>query len=183
MAGFPLLGCAVGLKQVQYPDARRGGVAVTALGAEEEVPTPRPALLGRPWRPRLPASPTSPGAFSETRPEKGNDPGAPGAEGGAAGFGPRMSSGPSQDDNTLPQAGKGQVRRTGAPGGASAWPCLGGAVGPSLLAAGKLAALAPPASHWGPGNALAGGWRSRQIPRASGQMLSVRKEHQPLLLF
>lgn len=92
-AGFPLLGCTVGLKQVQYPDARRGGAAVTALGAEEEVPTPRPALLGRPWRPRLPASPTGPGAFSETRPKKGNDPGAPGAEGGAAGFGPRVAPG------------------------------------------------------------------------------------------
>lgn len=92
-AGFPLLGCTVGLKQVQYPDTRRGGAAVTALGAEEEVPTPRPALLGRPWRPRLPASPTGPGAFSETRPEKGNDPGAPGAEGGAAGFGPRVAPG------------------------------------------------------------------------------------------
>ncbi|XP_069396636.1 basic salivary proline-rich protein 1-like [Delphinus delphis] len=35
----------------------------------------------------------SPGAFSETRPENGNDPGAPGAEGAAAGFGPRVAPG------------------------------------------------------------------------------------------
>ena len=61
-----------------------------------------------------------------------------------------MSSGPSQDDNALPQAGNGQVRRTGAPRGASAWPCSGGALGPSLLAVGQLAALVPRSVPLGP---------------------------------
>lgn len=77
-----------------------------------------------------------------------------------------MSSGPSQDDNALPQAGKGQVRRTGAPGGASAWPCSGGALGPSLLAVGKLAALAPHSVPLGPRKRPCQGLEKQADPRS-----------------